>query len=114
MPWLYFLLSAGCFTIAFRTHSLGLAAISLLFALGLLLAGALGLAAARIQSRSQSTAAMLGPEQAAMIRRRAAGGSGATAATGVAAGGERRTEPEFTDDVDGGGSADGDSNGGGD
>jgi hypothetical protein len=89
MPWLYFLLSAGCFAIAFRTHSLGLAAICLLLALGLLLAGALGLAAARIQSRSQSAAAMLGPEQAALIRRRAQANAN-TADGGGASAGERR------------------------
>jgi hypothetical protein len=72
MPWLFFALSAACFAIAFRTYSLGVAALSLLLALGLLLAGALGLASARIQQRAQSGAAMLGPEQAAMIRRRGA------------------------------------------
>lgn len=107
MPWLYFLLSAGCFAIAFRTHSLGLAAICLLLALGLLLAGALGLASARIQSRSQSAAAMLGPEQAAMIRRRAAsGGATSTATAGTGPARESRSEPDFDaggDAGDGGG-----------
>jgi hypothetical protein len=72
MPWLFFALSAVCFAIAFRTLSLGVAAVCLLLALGLLLAGALGLASARIQRRAQSAAAMLGPEQAAIIGRRAA------------------------------------------
>jgi hypothetical protein len=78
MPWLYFALSVACFAIAFRTHSLGIAAVFLLLALGLLLAGALGLVAARIQQRTQSAAALLGPEQAAVIRRRAAAAAGAT------------------------------------
>jgi hypothetical protein len=72
MPWVYFAISAACFAVAFRTHSLGLAALTLLLALGFLLAGALSLVSARIQSRSQNTAAMIGPEQAAAIRRRAA------------------------------------------
>lgn len=81
MPWLFFALSAACFAIAFRTLSLGVAIVCLLLALGLLLAGALGLVSARIQSRSQSAAVMLGPEQAALIRRRAAAtGSAAPAA----------------------------------
>jgi hypothetical protein len=44
--------------------------LTLLLALGFLLAGALSLVSARIQSRSQNTAAMIGPEQAAAIRRR--------------------------------------------
>ncbi len=70
MPWLYFALSAVSFAIAFRTQSLGVAAIFLLVALGLLIAGAVGLAAARIQTRSQSPAGLLGPEQAALIQRR--------------------------------------------
>lgn len=81
MPWLYFLLSAACFAVAFRTHSLGLAAICLLLALGLLLAGALSVMAARIQSRSQSAAALLGPEQAAVMRRRAEAARAAQPAT---------------------------------
>jgi hypothetical protein len=72
MPWVYFAISAACFAVAFRTHSLGLAALTLLLALGFLLAGALSLISARIQSRAQNTAAMIGPEQAAAIRRRAA------------------------------------------
>jgi hypothetical protein len=72
MPWVYFAISAACFAVAFRTHSLGLAALTLLLALGFLLAGALSLVSARIQSRSQNTAAMIGPEQAAAIRRRSA------------------------------------------
>jgi hypothetical protein len=72
MPWVYFAISAACFAVAFRTHSLGLAALTLLLALGFLLAGALSLVSARIQSRTQNTAAMIGPEQAAAIRRRAA------------------------------------------
>jgi len=73
MPWLYFVLSAACFAIAFRTLSLGIAAICLLLAFGLMLAGALALASARIQSRSQSAAALLGPAQAAAIQRRREG-----------------------------------------
>ena len=70
MPWLYFVLSAACFAIAFRTLSLGIAAICLLLAFGLMLAGALALASARIQSRSQSASALLGPAQAAAMQRR--------------------------------------------
>jgi predicted lipid-binding transport protein (Tim44 family) len=86
MPWLFFALSAACFAIAFRTLSLGVAGVFLLLALGLLLAGALGLASARIQSRSQSAAAMLGPEQAALIRKRAMASAASATATGAAPG----------------------------
>jgi len=70
MPWLFFGLAIGCFAVAMKTHSIGLALLCLLAALGLLLAGVLGLVSARIQSRSQDASALLGPEQLALIRKR--------------------------------------------
>jgi len=72
MPWLFFGLAVGCFAVAMKTHSIGLALLCLLAALGLLLAGTLGLVSARIQSRAQSASALLGPEQLALIRKRSA------------------------------------------
>lgn len=70
MPWLFFGLALGCFAVAMKTHSIGLALLSLAAALGLTLAGALGLLSARIQSRSQPASALLGPEQLELLRQR--------------------------------------------
>ena len=83
MPWIFFLLAMGCFALAMRTQSMGFALLLLLAALGLMLAGALGLVAARIQSRSSSGGMTLNP---ALEKQRLAQQRG-TAASGSHAGG---------------------------
>lgn len=85
MRWLFFVFSAACFVVAFRTHSVGLAAISMLLALGALLAGVFALASHRVQSRARDEVNILSPEELRRMREqaarnRAAGTAGAGAA----------------------------------
>lgn len=63
MRWLWFVLSVLCFAVAFRTQSMGLAAVTLLGALGFLLMGTLALASSRIEARGQDASALIGPEE---------------------------------------------------
>lgn len=63
MRWLWFVLSVLCFAVAFRTHSMGLAAVTLLGALGFLLMGTLALASSRIEARGQDASTLIGPEE---------------------------------------------------
>ncbi|MCI1711247.1 MAG: hypothetical protein LKM32_00690 [Chiayiivirga sp.] len=92
MRWLWFVGTLGCLAIAFRTHSMGLAALCLIGALVTLLAGTLALASRRIDSRSQNTSAMLDPvamrhmrESIERRKRDTEGGVATTAAVGGAA-----------------------------
>lgn len=71
MRWLFFVLSLVCFAVAFRTFSVGLAALSLLLALGFLVAGVLALASHRIQARSRDEVQMLDPEEMRRLRAQA-------------------------------------------
>lgn len=111
MRWLWIIASVLCFAVAFRTHSMGLAALCLLLALGFLLAGTLALASSRIESRARNASAMLGPDELRRIREQAerrkredgADGVGVTAAGG-GAGGPRR---DVDSDADGGSGGDG-------
>lgn len=68
MRWMWFVAAAVCFAIGFRTHSMGLAAFTLLAALGFLLVGTLALASSRIEGRSRDDSAMLGPEEMRRMR----------------------------------------------
>jgi hypothetical protein len=70
MRWLWFLFSFACFAIAFRTHSMGLAALCLLVGLGLLLMGTLALASRRIESRGRDATAMMSPAEMRQMRER--------------------------------------------
>jgi hypothetical protein len=72
MRWLFFVLSALCFAVAFRTHSVGLAAIAMLLALGLLLAGVFAIASHRVQSRARDEVHILSPEELRRMREQAA------------------------------------------
>ncbi|MGQ0801139.1 MAG: hypothetical protein ACT4NL_13665 [Pseudomarimonas sp.] len=72
MPWLFFALALGAILVAFKTFSIGLAAVCLLAALGLSIAGALNLASARISDQSQNPARMLDAKALDAIRKRAA------------------------------------------
>jgi len=120
MPWIFFLLALGCFAIALRTQSIGLALVCLLAALGLMLAGALGLVSARIQSRTEGGGMSLNPaiERQRLLKQREAGGGGETGAavgTGAAAGKGRSGAKDAADKegLDAGGSG-ADGGGGGD
>lgn len=97
MPWIYFLLALGCLAMAMRTQSMGLALILLLATLGFLLAGALGLVSARIQSRAQGGMALnpaLERERLRQQQQRSDGGAAsASSAAPASAGQARRDDP---------------------
>ena len=71
MRWLFFVFSAVCFLIAFRTYSVGLAALCLLLALGLLLAGVLAMASHRVQARARDEIHIVSPEELRRLREQA-------------------------------------------
>ena len=71
MRWLFFVFSAICFIFAFRTYSVGLAALCLLLALGLLLAGVLALVSHRVQARARDEIQMVSPEELRRLREHA-------------------------------------------
>ena len=71
MQWLYLLLALAALAVAFKTSSVGVLAISLLAALGLLLAFVLSLLAQRVGSRSRDEALMLDPEELRRLREQA-------------------------------------------
>lgn len=116
MRWLWIIASVLCFAVAFRTHSMGLAALCLLLALGFLLAGTLALASSRIESRAQNASALLGPDELRRIReqaerrKRESGADGVGAAAGGGGSGSARRDAD-SDAGDGGG---GGGDGGGD
>jgi hypothetical protein len=83
MPWVLFALAIGAIAIAFRTYSIGLAALCLLAALVLIIVGALKLAAARLSSVSRNETRMLDPKLVHSMREKAK----KDGSTGVAAGG---------------------------
>ena len=109
MPWIFFLLALGCFALAMRTQSMGFALLLLLAALGLMLAGALGLVSARIQSRSAGTGGGLNPalERQRLAQQRAGSADGGTPGLHVSSssgsGGSRKSAEPDGDGSDAGG-----------
>ena len=94
MRWLWFVAAIAFMAVAFRTHSMGLAAISLLGILVCVLMGTLALASRRIEGRSRDEIAMLSQEDMRHMReqiekRKREGETGAIAAGGIAASGQR-------------------------
>ena len=83
MPWIFFLIALGCIALAMNTQSMGFALLLLLASLGLMLAGALGLLSARIQSRSQGGGMQLNPalERERLRQQREAQGTGRSTVT---------------------------------
>lgn len=71
MAWVYLLLAIGALAVAFKTASVGLMAVCLLVALGLILAWVMALLAQRIDSRSRSDHAMIDPEELRRLREQA-------------------------------------------
>lgn len=87
MPWLYLLLAAAAFAVAFQSSSIALVIACLLIACIALLAAALGLLARRVGRRGRDDAALIDPvelqrlrEQAEVRRAAAADGTGAVEA----------------------------------
>ena len=98
MPWLFFALALGAIVVAFKTFSIGLAAVCLLAALGLSIAGALNLASARISNQSQNPARMLDSKTLEALRKRAAADKAAAEASASAADDADGTNPaQMTD-----------------
>ncbi|TWI13462.1 hypothetical protein IP93_00624 [Lysobacter ruishenii] len=80
MAWVYLLLAIGALAVAFKTASVGLMAVCLLLALGLILAWVMTLLAQRIDSRSRSEHAMIDPDELRRMREQAEARKAAAAA----------------------------------
>jgi uncharacterized membrane protein YjjB (DUF3815 family) len=110
MRWLWFVLSTLCFAVAFRTHSMGLAALTLLGALGFLLMGTLAMAASRIETRTRDASVLMGPAEVSRLaeieRRKREAATAAAAAVPLAAGGAERDEADLDSVADGAGDND--------
>lgn len=68
MPWIFFLLAAGCFFIVLNAQSALLLGIALIATLALMLAGVLSLASSRINSGSRNEVHILSPEELRALR----------------------------------------------
>jgi hypothetical protein len=100
MRWVWLGLSIASFVIVFRTHSMGLAAVCLLGALGFMLMATLAFAARRIEARGRSEATMLSAEELRAMReqieqRKRNGGDAA-----IGAGGTRTSAQRDDADLD--------------
>lgn len=71
LPWALYALALFCFGYVFVAHSVPLALLAMLTALGSMIWATLLLAQARIADRSQSSMTLLGPEELAALRARA-------------------------------------------
>lgn len=72
MPWLLLLLSVAALAFAFVTTSMALGVVCVLLALGLLLAGVMGLIAQRVGNRTRDEAVMIDPMELRRLREQAA------------------------------------------
>lgn len=104
MRWVWLGLSVAAMVVVFRTHSMGLAALCLLGALGFMLMATLAFAARRIEARGRSESTMLsGEELRAMreqIERRKREGDGPVA-TDTGKGARSDRDPDDVDSVSG-------------
>ncbi|ROU08675.1 hypothetical protein [Lysobacter enzymogenes] len=71
MPWVYLLLAIAAFGLALKTTSPGLMAVGLLAALGLLIAGVMGLLARRLDNSSRDVSSMVDPAELRRLREQA-------------------------------------------
>ena len=106
MRWLWFLGAIAFMAVAFRTHSMGLAAICLLGTLVCVLMGTLALASRRIEGRSRDAFAMMSQDDLQRMReqiekRKREGDSGAMSAGGVASGTSFEDSDQDVDSVSG-------------
>jgi hypothetical protein len=89
MPWVFLLLALAALAAAFQTTSMLLAVLCLRAALALLLAGALGLLARRVGSRSRDETMLLDPQELRRLREQADARRAATETTEPPAMGDR-------------------------
>ena len=71
MPWLFLLLALAALAVAFQTTSMALMAVSMLVALGALVAWVMGLLSQRIGSQSRDDSLMLDPAELRRLREEA-------------------------------------------
>jgi len=71
MPWVFLLLAFAAFGLALKTTSPALMAVGLLAALGLLVAGVMGLLARRLDSSSRDVSSMIDPAELRRLREQA-------------------------------------------
>ncbi|MFK3648447.1 hypothetical protein ACI2IY_08380 [Lysobacter enzymogenes] len=71
MPWVYLLLAVAAFGLALKTTSPPLMAVGLLAALGLLIAGVMGLLARRLDNSSRDVSSMIDPAELRRLREQA-------------------------------------------
>lgn len=90
MAWLYLLLAAAAFAIAFRSGSVAVVVVCLIVACAATLAGALGLLARRIGRRGRDEAALIDPVELQRLREQAEARRLAASADALAAGESRR------------------------
>lgn len=103
MRWLWFVAAFAFMAVAFRTHSMGLAAISLLGILVCVLMGTLALASRRIEGRSRDAISMMSPDDMRRMREQIEKRKRDDEAGAIAAGGAGATGKRFGDsdqDVD--------------
>lgn len=86
MSWLYLLIAVAAFVFAFYSPSVPLAVLSLLVALGFMIAWIMGLLAQRIGSQSRSDTMILDPMELRRMREQAEARRAAAAAQGVSHG----------------------------
>ncbi|MBT2750180.1 MULTISPECIES: hypothetical protein [unclassified Lysobacter] len=71
MPWVYLLLAVAAFVVALKTTSPALMAVSLLAALGLLIAGVMSLLARRLDNTSRDVSVIIDPVELRRLREQA-------------------------------------------
>ncbi|ALN89004.1 MULTISPECIES: hypothetical protein [Lysobacter] len=71
MPWVYLLLAIAAFVVALKTTSPALMAVSLLAALGLLIAGVMSLLARRLDNTSRDVSVIIDPVELRRLREQA-------------------------------------------
>lgn len=86
MAWMYLLLAAAAFAVAFRSESIAIVVLCLLVACAAALAGALGLLTQRIGRRSRDDAALIDPVELQRLREQAEARRRAAATEAVVSG----------------------------
>ncbi|MEI2457364.1 MULTISPECIES: hypothetical protein [Lysobacter] len=81
MPWVYLLLAAAAFVLALKTNSPAILAVSLLAALGLMIAGVMSLLARRLDNTSRDVSVIIDPVELRRLREQAEARKLAAAAT---------------------------------
>jgi thiol:disulfide interchange protein len=84
MSWLFLLLAAAAFLVAFTTHSVAVLTLSILVALGFTAAWLMGLMAQRVGDSTRSEAMIIDPQELRRLREQAEARRNQTVATPTA------------------------------